>query len=62
MEQLLPPGKSLQAPSSFSGIFTDSWPIWAGIWEKWKPGEQADTTPGRCLALRADALDLSMEI
>lgn len=62
VEQLLSPGKSLQAHSSFSGIFADSRPIWAGIWEKQKPWAQAGTIPGRCLALRADALDLSMEI
>lgn len=52
----------MQVPSLFSGIFEDSRPIWAGIWEKEKPWTQAGTIPGRYLALRADALDLSMEI
>lgn len=62
VEQLLPAGKSFHAPSSFSGISADSRPIRAGIWEKQKPWAPAGTIPGRCLALKANALDFSMKI
>lgn len=60
VQQLLAAEKSLQAPSSFSGISTAD--TGDGIWGKQKPWARQGTIPGRCLALRINALGFSVEI